>query len=92
MVHHSIAVAITSFLTNFVERRLGEVRRIPVLQTRVNKPAHTPWHPLATAGSRKDHPFEGCDDPHNSLRCPCGRGVRPPYAHKEFAPMSRSLL
>jgi hypothetical protein len=26
MVHHSIAVVITSFLTNFVELRYGEVR------------------------------------------------------------------
>ena len=26
MVHHSIAVVITSCLTNFLERRLGEVR------------------------------------------------------------------
>ena len=29
MVHHSIAVAITSFLTNFVEPRTGEVRLSP---------------------------------------------------------------
>src|SRR5918993_1214127 len=43
-------------------------------------------HPLATACSRKDHPFRGCDNPHNPLRCPCGRGVRPPYAHKELVP------
>src|SRR5919112_6518156 len=28
----------------------------------------------------KDHPFGGCADPHNPLRCTCGRGVRPPYA------------
>jgi len=28
MVHHSIAVVITSFLTYFVERRKAEVRRI----------------------------------------------------------------
>src|SRR5919112_3216960 len=28
----------------------------------------------------KDHPFGGCVDPHNPLRCTCGRGVRPPYA------------
>ena len=42
-------------------------------------------------GSRKDHPFGGCADPHNPLRCPCGRGVRSPYARKEFAPMSRPL-
>ena len=27
MVHHSIAVVITSFLTNFVELRVCEVRR-----------------------------------------------------------------
>ena len=37
MVHHSNAVVITSFLTNFVERRLGEVRRIPLPRTPVNK-------------------------------------------------------
>jgi hypothetical protein len=37
MVHHSIAVVITSFLTNFVERRKDEVRRIPLLRTPVNK-------------------------------------------------------
>ena len=29
MVHHSIAVVITSFLTNFVEFCKAEVRRIP---------------------------------------------------------------
>ena len=29
MVHHSIAIVITSFLTNFVELRKAEVRRSP---------------------------------------------------------------
>ncbi len=37
MVHHSIAVVITSFLRNFSELRLGEVRRIPLPRTSVNK-------------------------------------------------------
>jgi hypothetical protein len=37
MVHHSIAVVITSFLTNFVERSKGELRRTPLLGTSVNK-------------------------------------------------------
>ena len=37
MVHHSIAVVITSFLTNFVELRKGEVRRILLLGNSVNK-------------------------------------------------------
>jgi hypothetical protein len=37
MVHHSIAVVFTSFLTNFVEFYKGEVRRIPIPRTRVNK-------------------------------------------------------
>src|SRR5215216_7865495 len=37
MVHHSIAVVITSFLTNFVERRQGEVRRITLPRTPLNK-------------------------------------------------------
>ena len=31
MVHHSIAVVITSFLPNFLERRKVEVRLSPVL-------------------------------------------------------------
>jgi hypothetical protein len=37
MVHHSIAVVITSFLTNFSELRACELRRIPLPRTRVNK-------------------------------------------------------
>jgi hypothetical protein len=37
MVHHSIAVVFTSFLTNFVEFYEGEVRRIPIPRTTVNK-------------------------------------------------------
>jgi hypothetical protein len=37
MVHHSIAVVITSFLTNFVVLRLGEVRRIYLPRTPVNR-------------------------------------------------------
>jgi len=39
MVHHSIAVVIASFLTNFLERRKGEVqlRRIHLLRTPVNR-------------------------------------------------------
>jgi hypothetical protein len=37
MVHHSIAVVITSFLTNFSELRHGEVRRISLPRTPVNK-------------------------------------------------------
>jgi hypothetical protein len=38
MVHHSIAVVFTSFLTNFVEFYKSEVqlRRIPIPRTRVN--------------------------------------------------------
>ena len=36
MVHHSIAVVITSFLTNFSERRKGEVRRIYLPRTPVD--------------------------------------------------------
>src|SRR5829696_8936410 len=58
----------------------SDIRRIPLPRTPVNKPAHTPWHPLASTCSRKDHSFGGCADPHNPLRCPCGRGVRSPYA------------
>jgi len=38
MVHHSIAVVFTSFLTNFSELYKGEVRRIPIPRTQVNKP------------------------------------------------------
>jgi hypothetical protein len=39
MVHHSIAVVITSFLTNFSEFHKSEVqlRRIRLLRTRVNR-------------------------------------------------------
>ena len=37
MVHHSIAVVITSFLTNFSEFYKGEVRRIPIPRSCVNK-------------------------------------------------------
>jgi hypothetical protein len=37
MVHHSIAVVITSFLTNFSELRHGELPRIPIPRTPVNK-------------------------------------------------------
>jgi hypothetical protein len=37
MVHHSIAVVITSFLTNFSERRAYELRGIPLPRTWVNK-------------------------------------------------------
>ena len=36
MVHHSIAVVITSFLPNFSERRLCELRRITLPRTQVN--------------------------------------------------------
>jgi hypothetical protein len=36
-VYHSIAVFITTFLTNFGECPKGEVRRIPIPRTRVNK-------------------------------------------------------
>jgi len=32
MVQHSIAVVITSFLTNFLELRACELRRIPLLR------------------------------------------------------------
>ena len=41
MVHHSIAVVITSFLTNFLELREGEVRRTSLLG-RVNKGTKNP--------------------------------------------------
>src|SRR5215211_6754928 len=75
-----------------MQDRESELPRIHIPRTSVNKPAHTPWHPLATTCSRKNHSFRGCADPHNLLRCPCGRGVRPRYAHKEFAPMSRSFV
>jgi hypothetical protein len=37
MVHHSIAVVITSFLTNFSELRACELRRIPLPRTWMNK-------------------------------------------------------
>ena len=37
MVHHSIAVVITSFLTNFSEFYEREVRRIPIPRTSVHK-------------------------------------------------------
>jgi hypothetical protein len=37
MVHHSIAVVITSFLTNFVESRLAELRRISLPRTPANR-------------------------------------------------------
>jgi hypothetical protein len=35
--HHSIAVFITTSLANFAESTKGEVRRIPIPRTRVNK-------------------------------------------------------
>jgi hypothetical protein len=41
MVHHSIAVVITSFLTNFSELRQCEVRRIYLPRTPVNKGKET---------------------------------------------------
>jgi hypothetical protein len=37
-----------------------------LLRTRVNKPAYSPEHPLAIADSHKDHPFEGCANPHKT--------------------------
>ena len=37
LAHHSIAVFITTFFANFRELRYGEVRRIPLLRTCVNK-------------------------------------------------------
>src|SRR5215204_3817039 len=67
--------------TNFLELRACELMRMPLPRTWVNTPSRTPWHPFATAGGRKDHAFRGCDNSHNPLRCPCGRGVRPPYTH-----------
>src|SRR5215204_3919551 len=88
---HEHGPALASSKANFVELRHRELLRIPLPRTSVNKPAHTPWHPLDTTCSRKNHPFRGCADPHSPLRCPCGRGVRPPYAHKELVPMSRPL-
>jgi hypothetical protein len=36
MVHHSIAVVIALFLTNFLELRKGELRRIYLLRTRAD--------------------------------------------------------
>jgi hypothetical protein len=42
MVHHLIAVVFTSFLTNFSEFYKGEVRRIPLPRTPVNRGQVTP--------------------------------------------------
>jgi hypothetical protein len=42
MVHHSIAVVITSFLTNFVERRTCELPRTPLLGISVNSKEDRP--------------------------------------------------
>ena len=66
MVHHSIAVVVTSFLTNFVELRKAEVqlRRIHLPRPRVNKPevwfltnlAHSPGYLLRSIENFEDHP------------------------------------
>src|SRR5215217_5270160 len=61
MVHHSIAVVITSFLTNFVELRHSELRRIPLLGNWVNKGRDgrlTP-PPLASGWSRQPIGYGG---------------------------------
>jgi hypothetical protein len=57
MVHHSIAVVFTSFLTNFVEFYKSEVqlRRIPIPRTSVNRKA-PPSSPKAGGAGRKAHP------------------------------------
>src|SRR5215218_1358324 len=41
--HHSIAVFITTLLTNFAESPKGEVRRIPIPRTSVNKGKRKGW-------------------------------------------------
>ena len=43
MVHHSIAVVFTSFLTNFSEFYKGELRRISIPRTWVNKGMKKGW-------------------------------------------------
>src|SRR5215211_4736018 len=53
MVHHSIAVVITSCLTNFVERRLPELRRIPLPRTRVNRGPWAHLRPLSILAVRR---------------------------------------
>jgi hypothetical protein len=55
-----------------------ELPRIVIFSTHFGEYACS--YPLAPACSHKDHSFGGCADPHNPLRCSCGRGVRSPYA------------
>src|ERR671912_192514 len=46
--------------TNFRECPQGEVRRIPIPRTPVNKPVHTFCYPRLRASSDKNHSFGGC--------------------------------
>jgi hypothetical protein len=54
----------------------SELPRISLPRTLVNRPDYISKYSLATASSDKNHPFEGCANPHKTLHCSCRRSRR----------------